>query len=396
MTLTRLITLSVLAHFVFVSARMTGSLYALQNKASAFTVGVLMALFALVPMLLAVRAGRWLDAVGPWKPLALGAGLIMAGIALPALFAYAATDVAPLLVMACLVGTGAMLMQLTVQNLVGHQTEPAERATAFSWLAMGASISGLTGPVASGFLIDGIGHRATFAVLAVTALAMPVLLWWHRAQLPSRTPTEAPSVAPPLFDLFQFRAVRDVLIAGGLISMAWDLQTFMVPVYGTGIGLAASQIGLVLGAFASATFAIRLAMPWLARTFREWQVLTFTLAAAALAFALMPLFANLWALMACAFLLGLGLGSAQPNLLSLLHVHTPAGRVGEALGVRTTIMNGSHVVLPLVFGAFGSVVGAAAVFWIMAAVLAAGGVFAGRRAGSRAHDPAPSSAEPPR
>jgi hypothetical protein len=66
-------------------------------------------------------------------------------------------------------------------------------------------------------------------------------------------------------------------------------------------------------------------------------------------------------------------------VMSLIHARTPAGRVGEALGLRTTIMNGSHVVLPLVFGAFGSVTGAGAAFWIMALVLGAGGTGALRR-----------------
>jgi MFS family permease len=78
--------------------------------------------------------------------------------------------------------------------------------------------------------------------------------------------------------------------------------------------------------------------------------------------------------MACTFLLGLGLGSAQPNVMSLLHSRTPPGRVGEALGLRTTIMNSSHVVLPLVFGAFGSVLGAGVVFWVMGLTLGVGGV----------------------
>ena len=47
--------------------------------------------------------------------------------------------------------------------------------------------------------------------------------------------------------------------------------------------------------------------------------------------------------------------------------------MGEALGLRTTIMNSSHVVLPLVFGAFGSVLGAGAMFWAMAALVCTGG-----------------------
>jgi MFS family permease len=120
-------------------------------------------------------------------------------------------------------------------------------------------------------------------------------------------------------------------------------------------------------------------MPWITRAFHEWQVLTFTLLTAALAFALMPLFSSLLPLMAVMFLLGLGLGAAQPNTMSLLHARAPAGRVGEALGLRVTIINGSSVVLPLIFGAFGAVVGASLVFWIMALVLGTGGVLAARR-----------------
>src|SRR4029079_11466755 len=106
MTLMRIIGIAVLAHMAFVAARMTGSLYALANKASTFTVGVMMALFALVPMLIAVRAGRWLDAVGPWRPTLTGLLLMLGGTLLPALFPYATADVAPLLVAAALIGTG--------------------------------------------------------------------------------------------------------------------------------------------------------------------------------------------------------------------------------------------------------------------------------------------------
>jgi len=161
-----------------------------------------------------------------------------------------------------------------------------------------------------------------------------------------------------------------------LISMSWDLQSFVVPVHGTRVGLSASQIGFVLGAFAVATFTIRLAMPWLSRRFSEWQVLTYTLFNTMVAFLLFPLFSSLAPLMAVAFLLGLGLGAAQPNVMSLLHARSPEGRVGEALGLRTTIMNSSHVVLPLVFGAFGSVLGAGAMLWAMAAVVCGGGAAA--------------------
>jgi predicted MFS family arabinose efflux permease len=337
---------------------------------------VMLSLFALVPMLIAVRAGRWIDAVGPRRPTLIGLGMMLGGVALPAIFSYASADIAPLLVAAALIGTGSTLAMLSVQQLVGERADPDHRAAAFSWFALGASIAGLVGPVISGLLIDSVGHRTTFGVLVLVVMAAIALAWTYRALLPARDGTvTGPEPLHP-FELLKYQELRRTLTATVLISMSWDLQSFVVPVHGTRVGLSASQIGFVLGAFAVATFTIRLAMPWLSRRFSEWQVLTYTLFNTMVAFLLFPFFSSLVPLMAVAFLLGLGLGAAQPNVMSLLHARSPEGRVGEALGLRTTIMNSSHVVLPLVFGAFGSVLGAGAMLWAMAAVVCGGGTAA--------------------
>jgi MFS family permease len=339
----------------------------------------MMALFALVPMLIAVRAGRWLDRVGAWKPTAAGLALMLGGTLLPAAFPYATADVAPLLVAATLIGTGQTLAMIAIQQVVGDSADPGRRAEVFSWLALGVSISGFLGPVSSGIMIDSFGHRAAYVAMIGAVLAAGALMWANRRLLPSHhEPVTVAEYGNP-FELLRHKELRNVLIATALISMSWDLQSFMVPVHGAGVGLSASEVGFVLGAFALATFTIRAAMPWLSRRFTEWQVLTFTLFTAMLSFALFPFFRTTTALAAVAFLLGLGLGAAQPNVMSLLHSRSPDGRVGEALGLRTTIMNSSHVALPLVFGATGSVLGASAMFWAMALLVGAGGVGAWRR-----------------
>ena len=387
MILVRIIAIAVVTHMAFVAARMTASLYALANNASTFTVGVIMALFSLVPMLIAVRAGRWLDAVGPWRPTLIGTLLILGGVLLPSVFSYAAADLAPLLVAAVLIGTGSTLTMLSIQQVVGDRADPNHRAAAFSWLALGASISGFTGPVLSGLLIDSFGHRATFGVLVGVVLLALALVWFNPGLLPAREGEV--SGAEPLhpLELLKHTELRHVLIATALISMSWDLQTFMIPVHGTRVGLSASEIGFVLGCFALATFTIRLAMPWLSRRVTEWQVLIYTLCCATIAFGLFPLFSSRVPMMAVAFLLGLGLGAAQPNVMSLVHSRSPQGRVGEALGLRSMIIHSSQVVLPLVFGAFGSVLGAAAMFWTMAALVCSGGI-AAVRWGKHRRDPA--------
>jgi MFS family permease len=78
------------------------------------------------------------------------------------------------------------------------------------------------------------------------------------------------------------------------------------------------------------------------------------------------------ALMAVAAALGLAVGASQPNMLALLHHAAPAGRAGEALGIRITMGNACQVVLPLAFGGAGAALGLGVVFWAMAALIASG------------------------
>jgi MFS family permease len=79
------------------------------------------------------------------------------------------------------------------------------------------------------------------------------------------------------------------------------------------------------------------------------------------------------ALMAMSFTLGLGLGMSQPMVMSLLHSHAPPGRMGEAAGVRMSLVQSMACGVPLVFGALGATVGLLPVFWSVGLCLAAGG-----------------------
>jgi MFS family permease len=80
----------------------------------------------------------------------------------------------------------------------------------------------------------------------------------------------------------------------------------------------------------------------------------------------------------CAVLLGLALGCTQPMVMSLLHDLTPGQRHGEALALRSMIINASSTALPLLFGASGALVGAAALFWAAGGAVGAGSWLARR------------------
>jgi MFS family permease len=84
-----------------------------------------------------------------------------------------------------------------------------------------------------------------------------------------------------------------------------------------------------------------------------------------------------------AFLLGLGLGSAQPLTIMLTYHHAPQGRSGEALGMRLTVNKITQIAIPVVFGGIGTVFGLTPVFWANAAFLLAGGVMSVKESRSR-------------
>jgi MFS family permease len=89
-------------------------------------------------------------------------------------------------------------------------------------------------------------------------------------------------------------------------------------------------------------------------------------------------FQGAWALAAVSFLLGVGCGVGQPLSLTMVFNASPRGRAGEAAGMRITVNQVTHFVIPLLFGAIGSAAGYAAVFFTNAGFLAAGGYISRR------------------
>jgi predicted MFS family arabinose efflux permease len=378
LNLLALILMMVLAHITFTGSRVALMLFAINLGATPVRVGLLMSLLALVPMLLSVHAGRWTDRVGVFKPTFIALVMLVTGALLPALH----PSLNSLYCASVLLGSGFMIIHVAVNNAVGNASTPQNRTQSFSLLALGFSTSTVLGPVIAGFTIDVAGHAVTFLILAAFSLTSLAVLYKTLRFAPARVPQAASAEKVRVIDLLRHGPLRAVFIVSGLMSMGWDLFTFMVPIQGARIGLSASTIGLIMGAFGVGTFMVRLAIPWIARTFSEWRVLTGALALTAFVYLLFPLFTAVPVLLALAFVLGMGLGCALPMIMSLIHLTAPPGRTGEAVGVRSTLINASQTILPLMFGALGSAVGMVPVFWTLAAFLSAGGVFAGRRKGS--------------
>lgn len=365
--LARLIAAQVCLHAAMTGFRMAAPLMALREGQSAAAVGMLLALFALAQVLLALPSGRLADRLGIRRPLHISIGLATTG----ALLALAFPLFPVLCVTALCCGAASCVTMTAVQRHAGklaHNNKQLKQV--FSWLAIGPSISNFVGPFLAGVLIDASGFRAAYLLLAL----LPSLAWfWARGltELPSQH-AQAEGSSGSAWNLLRQPDLRRLMIVNWMLSSCWDVHTFLVPVLGHERGLSASSIGAILGGFALAATAIRLLMPWLAARLRESVVIASAMLGTAVLFAVYPLAHTAWTMGGLSVLLGITLGSVQPMIMSTLHQITPPHRHGQALGLRALAINGSSVVMPLLFGSAGVVVGVAGVFWAVGVVVGAG------------------------
>jgi MFS family permease len=395
------VVLMVLTHSAYGATRLALSLTALAWHLPTVLIGVVLSLISIVPMIVSIWVGRWLDRVGTYKPLLVGAIGLLIGVALPRIW----PSTVALFVSSALMGTSFLLCHMSGQQMTGLIASGPTRAKHFGWLAVGFSISGFVGPMLAGFVIDLFGYLEAFFAASLLVVAAIVLILVLKSRLLYRssdaaTATDENQIDPPLLDSVSTQKSRSGLgllrdpnlarlyLCVVLISSAWDTHQFLVPIHASKEGLSASQIGLVMGSFAIATLIVRLLLPRFVGKVSHWQLLAIVLFIAAFSFAVYPLLPGAIGMMMVSFILGLGLGCGQPIVMASLYEIAPKGQVGEAAGLRQSLINATQTVLPLLFGSAGTllagltaitgiaIVGSvfAPLFWLFSATALAGGV----------------------
>jgi predicted MFS family arabinose efflux permease len=372
--LARLIAGQICLHSAMAGLRLAAPLWALKNGYSAAAAGLLVALFAASSVLLALPAGRYADRAGLKKPFVQCVGVATGAAMLAVAFPYFWV----LCISALLVGGATSSAVIALQRHVGRISHgPLALKQAFSWLSIGPALANFVGPFLAGVLIDLVNYRAAFALCA----ALP-LLGWALIRSAGEEPIElvATDDAKPhrAWDLLRDEGFRRLLIVNWLLSACWDAHAFLVPVIGYERDYSASVIGTILGAFAIAAAAIRVLMPVLAHSLREWAVITVSMVMTAMLLVVYPLMPTALSMGVVSVFLGFTLGTVQPMVMSTLHQITPEERHGEALGLRMMAINASSVTMPLLLGAVGAAVGTSALFWAIAAAVGAGSRMAAR------------------
>jgi MFS family permease len=369
MTLYLIVLMAVLNQIGQKGSKVLISLSAIDLGASPITIGMLIAMYAVFPLLLAVYAGRVTDRIGARWPMVLGSFGMTVALVLPAAF----PSLVALFFAAALLGISNIFFHVSCHNLIGSLGTAQDRTSNFGTFSLGGAVSGMLGPVIAGFTVDRAGYPVAFVLLASIVILPCILLLCYSSFLPAKVKVKHEEEPGGVKELLRNRPLRNTVITSGMIISGIDLFNFYMPIYGRSIGLQASMIGVIIGMQAAAAFVVRLWMPRLAKRFSEERVLAGSLLMAGATYFLFPLFQNPYILALISFMLGLGLGCGQPLSIVLTYNHSPPGRAGEALGLRLTVNKFTQVSVPLVFGSLGAAFGVYPIFWANAVFLLVGG-----------------------
>lgn len=373
MALSIVVLLTFLAHMGFAGSRVAVALFAVDQGATPFVVGTVVSLYAVIPIALALPAGRMIDRLGFKIPMVFGASGLCVALLLPAIW----PSLTVLYFTASLLGVSFMAFQIASQTLAGAMAKPSERARNFNLISLGFASANFLSPLLTGVMIDEIGYARTFFMLAMPLIPAIVISALGSRWLPV-TQGEPALAGGAVSDLLRIRLLRNALLASAIVSSAWDLYQFFMPIYGRAQGLSATAIGTVMSAFAISIILVRVLMPFALRRAGAAQLLTYAMFVACAAYCLFPFCDTAWTLAVVSFVLGIGCGCGQPLSLTLVYDASPKGRAGETAGMRVTANQIMHFVVPLVFGALGSAAGMAAVFITNAGCLAVGGYISQR------------------
>jgi MFS family permease len=364
-------------NFVGSSAvRVVLTLYALELGAPASAIGVLGGLLFLFPLLLSWPIGALADRAGARGLLLFASVCGAASLTLP----YFVREMPAFYVAAALNGLALAFFHVTLQNLIGTLSRPEDRPRHFSNFSLTGALTNFAGPLLAGISIDHLGHATACLVIASqSVIAIVLVLVWGGLFPPGKPQAPRDESAPrALVD----REVWRMLATSGMVQLGTDLFQFYLPIYGHSIGLSASAIGVILAILAVAAFVVRLFLARLIKRVAGETLLAWVFFTGAIGFALLPVSSDAVVIGAIAFFFGLGMGIGIPLTVILMFSRSAEGRSGQTLGLRLTANNFVRVTGPIAFGAIGSAFGLPVVFWIIAAIMASGGLLSRTSAGA--------------
>jgi MFS family permease len=229
-------------------------LHVVELGGTATEAGLVAAIRAGLQAFLQLPVGAITDAWGTRRVLLL-ATLAGALVNLVPLLAVAGGTTVPYYVWAVASGAASAFFLPAVGAYIAHRAAPDSRGNAFGWLTLFTHTGVASGPAIGGLVWESAGPAPTFVVASAMGLvAVGVSLLLPETERGRVRFMRLPAM---IGEVARQRAIVGSWLAALAIGIPWGAVSGMFPLFGTGIGLGAGTVGLILASQSLANGASR-------------------------------------------------------------------------------------------------------------------------------------------
>ncbi|PSK98962.1 putative MFS family arabinose efflux permease [Murinocardiopsis flavida] len=367
----RILIHGVLFHGAFSTLRPVISYRALELGMGPVWLGVFTTALALVPLIVAIPIGRWVD-LHDERPAYLAGSAFLTASAFGLAYARG-----PATIIACSIaaGIGIILAMVAAQAIVANRSPRHTFDTRFGYFSLAGSAGQLLGPL----LLAGLAatEPASLTTLAFTgcgiaaAGSLLALLGMPRTPHAPRSATTRPAPPQRSIDVLRTPGITPAILASLAVLASIDMITVYLPALGEERGLSATAVSLLLALRAASSVISRLFLGAAVARKGRHTVLIASIALSAAAVTLLTVPLPLWALALAMTAAGLGLGIGQPLTMAwVADAAAPTSRA-SAMALRMTGNHLGQATLPLLAGTLAAGLGVAAVFATFGGLLTA-------------------------
>jgi MFS family permease len=359
---------SMLVQLVTALIRVTTSYRAVELNLSIIWLGVIAAVFAIFPILIAVRVGRVIDRGHDARVAWTGSAIFL--IAASG-FALWSTPMG-LLTFSMVMGIGHIMLMASQQMLCVRAAGPRSLESVFGNFMVANAVGQGLGP----YIVGWVGGSAAVpptaqlfavgAVLAVVALATALLM---RPVREARVASASREIVP-VRDILRVRGLVAVILVGMILVSSSDVIIIYIPLLGAERQIDVHDIGLLLTVRAAASMLARLFYARMVSMFGRWPLIIATTFICAVTFAVLAVPLPLWAMHVTLGAMGFAFGVATTLSITIIVDMTTVSARGTANSLRIMSNRIGQFVMPFGASLVAALAGLAGLFLSLAAATA--------------------------
>jgi len=332
-------------------------------------IGIITAIFALLPFFLAIQIGKYIDHHGYKLPILYSSLFSFIGLILPMVI----PNLFGIYVSQIITGVAYTIFVVAGQTMAGASVNKENnRDSNVMKFSLGMALGSFLGPFIGGFFAEAWGYQNAFLGLSIGCLI---------TMLFSLLIVEVKGIAKHgrvhqkignTIGLLKESTFRKVILIGVLILFGKDIYTAFFPLLGLEFGLSNYMIGIIISINALAGIIIRWSLSSLLGKFTRTAIIIGSIFLAGVCMLALPFYGNWIVLTILSFVLGIGLGIGQPLSISATIQYLPKHRVGEGLGLRLSANRLTQLLSPLLVGGIAELVSMKGIFYIVGFILCVG------------------------